>query len=205
LAYTLSQCVTEVRSLINESTAGFWSDTEIENWIKEGTLDLSTKLLCFESEETISLVTDQWIYTSSDESWLGDLLKTKGCYYDDGTTVRGLQRIDIQKFGHVQNTTGNPTHFFENNRKFYISPTPTVTQNGNDITVICSSETDDITDLRDEHQTIVFLFATAKAKAKDRMFQESALYLTQYMNTINHERKDKYDYGSEPFSNFTLK
>jgi len=197
MAYTLANAITEVRSLINEDTPGFWTDSELTNWIAEGTIDLSTKLLCVESEETVTLVTDQWLYSSSDESWLSDLLKIKACYYDNSTTVKGLQRVDIQKFGHIQNSTGD--------RKFYISPTPTVTQNGNDITVICASETDDITELRDEHQPIVFLYAASKAKAKDRMFQESALYLTQYINTINHERKDKYDFGTEPFGNFTLK
>ncbi len=205
MSYTLASSLTEVRALINEDTPGFWTDTEIENWIKEGTLDVSTKLLCVESEETVTLVTGQWVYSSSDESWLSDLLKIKACYFDDNSTVKGLQRVDIQKFGHLQNSTGNPTQFFENNRKFYISPTPTTAQNALDITVICSSETDDITELRDEHQPIVFLYAVSKAKAKDRMFQESALYLTQYINTINHERKDKYDFGTEPFSNFTLK
>jgi len=205
MAYSVANAITEIRALINEPTPGFWTDTEITNWIKEGTLDLSTKLLCVESEETITLVTDQWVYSSSDETWLGTSLKVKACYYDDDTTARGLQRIDVQKFGHVQNTTGNPTHFYENNRKFYISPTPTSTQNGNDITVLVSSETDDFTELRDEHQPIVFLFCASKAKVKDRLFQESALYLTQYINTINHERKDKYDFGTEPFSNFTLK
>ena len=47
--------------------------------------------------------------------------------------------------------------------------------------------------------------AAAKAKAKDRVFQESALYMTQYFNAINFERSDKYDMGVDPFSAFVLK
>ena len=34
MAFTLATSVTEVRALINEATASYWSDTEIENWIK---------------------------------------------------------------------------------------------------------------------------------------------------------------------------
>lgn len=209
MAYTLSQAVTEVRSLINEAFASFWSDTEIENWIKEACIDISCKLLSAENEESITLLENRWIYTALlGETWLDDLLKIKGCYYQTVFTpgvTTGLQRIDIEKFGHLQVSSGKPRYFFENNHKFYIYPTPGAAEAGHTIEVIYSYETDDITNLKDEHQPLTFLYAAAKAKAKDRMFQESALYMASYLNSVNFERQDKYDFGVDPTSTFDLK
>jgi len=206
LAYTLAQSVTQIRSLINEETPGFWDDTEIENWIKEATIDISTKLLSVEDEQTIILINGQWIYTSVEESWIADLIKAKGCYYDAGSgNVKGMQRIDIQKVGHLPVSTGIPKYFFENNRNFYIWPVPTAAEAGNTITVIYGMESDDITDLKDEHQPFAFLYAAARAKAKDRMFQESALYMSQYISSLNFERQDKFDMGTDPYATFDLK
>lgn len=206
MAYTLNESVTEVRSLINESSASFWSDTEIQNWIKEASIDISTKLLSAESEDTVTLVSTQWIYSSTDEAWLANLLKAKGCYYSaSASDIKGMQRIDIQKVGHIQVTSGSPRYFFENNRKFYIWPIPGATQATKTITVLNAYETNDVTALRDEHQPLTFLYAAAKAKAKDRMFQESALYMAQYLNSINFERQDKYDLGVDPTSTFDLR
>ena len=205
MSYILSTSVTQVRSLINESSANFWSDTEIQNWIKEATIDVSSKLLSAESEDDITIVNGQWIYVFSDEAWLANLLKVKGCYYDAGSgAVKGLQRVDIQKMGHLQVATGVPKYFFENNRTFYIWPIPQAAHAGKTITVLNAYETDDVTALRDEHQPLTFLYAAAKAKAKDRMFQESALYMAQYLNSINFERQDKYDMGVDPTTTFNL-
>lgn len=206
MAYTLATSLTQVRSLINEASASFWSDTEIENWIKEASIDISTKLLSAESEDTITLVATQWIYNVDDEAWLANLIKAKGCYYSaSSSSITGMQRVDIQKIGHLRSNSGAPTYFFENNRKFYVWPIPAAAQAGKTITVLNSYETDDVTKLRDEHQPLTFLYAAAKAKAKDRMFQESALYMSQYLNSINFERQDKYDMGVDPTSTFDLK
>ncbi len=201
MSYTANQAVTQVRSIINESSASFWSDTEIGDWIKEATIDISSKLLCVETEDDLTLVADQWIYTD-----LTALLKIKGCYYNAGSgAIKGMQRKDIQDFGHLPVSSGAPKYFYENNRNVYLWPIPSATEAGNTVTVINSYETDDVTVLRDEHQPLTFLYAAAKAKAKDRMFQESALLMSQYLNTINFERQDKYDFGEDSIKNFAMK
>jgi len=201
VAYTLSQSVTQVRSLINEDSAAFWSDTEIENWIKEATIDVSCKLLCAETDTAITLVANQWAYTD-----LTDLLKIKGCYYDAGSgAIKGMQRIDVEKLGHLQVSSGAPKYFYDINRDVNIWPIPSATEAGDTIVVYHAYETDDVTDLRDEHQPLTFLYAAAKAKTKDRMFQESSLLMSQYLNSVNFERQDKYDQGTTPTSEFSLK
>lgn len=201
MAYTLSQAVQQVRYLINEETADFWSDTEIEDWIKQATITLSTTLLSAESEDTVTMVNNQFIYTSSDEAWIANLLKVKAGYYTDSdSNVYGLQRIELDMFGHTMHfqTTGRPIHYYESNRKLYLWPRPGTTEVGETLTLLNSYETDDITNLRDEHQPLTFLYAASKAKSKDRQHQEAALYMTQFMGSINFERQDKYDMGVAP-------
>lgn len=207
MSYTLDQAVTQVRNLINEETADFWSDTEIQEWIKQATITLSTTLLSAESEDTITMVNGQFVYSSADEAWLANLVKTKAAYYtDDSGNVYGMQRIELDAFGHTQHfqNSGRPIHYYENNRKFYVWPKPAAAEAGETITVLNSYETDDITNLRDEHQPLTFLYAASKAKSKDRQHQEAALYMTQFLNLVNFERGDKYDMGTEPSAEFRV-
>jgi hypothetical protein len=201
MSYTLAQAVTQVRYLINEESADFWSDTEIEEWIKQATITLSTTLLSAETESTVTMASNQFVYSSSDEAWLADLLKVKAAYYTDGSSnVYGMQRIELDMFGHTMHfqSTGRPIHYYESNRKFYVCPKPGTTEVGDAITVLHSYETDAIANLRDEHQPLTFLYAASKAKSKDRQHQEAALYMTQFMGAINFERQDKYDMGVAP-------
>lgn len=207
MAYTLTDAVTQVRYLINEDTADFWSDTEIQDWIKQATIKLSTTLLSAESEDTVTLASGQFVYSSVDEAWLANLLKVKAAYYTDGSSnVYGMQRIELDMFGHTQHfqNSGRPIHYYESNRKLYIWPKPGASEVGRTITLLNSYETDDIANLRDEHQPLTFLYAAAKAKQKDRQHQEAALYMSQFLNTINFERQDKYDMGAEPVAGFSV-
>lgn len=208
MALTVAEMTTEVRALINEESASFWSDTEIENWIKQGTIDISCKLLSAEQESTITLATNQWIYTSSDESWIGDLLRSKDVYFTDSSgNIYGLQRIRIKNIGHleVKQTANRPKYFVEVNRKFYVWPKPSSNENGQDLTVVHAYETDDATALKDEHQHLVILFAAARAKTKDRAFNDAALMMQEYRSGIQFERQDKYDFGVDPTEVFRLR
>jgi len=201
MSYTLDQAVTQVRYLVNEDTADFWSDTEIQEWIKQATIMVSTTLLSAETEETVTMVNNQFVYSSSDGAWLADLLKVKAAYYTDSdSNIYGMQRIELDMFGHTMHfqNTGRPIHYYESNRKLYVWPRPGTTEVGETITVLHSYETDDITNLRDEHQPLTFLYAASKAKSKDRQHQEAALYMTQFMGQMNFERQDKYDMGVAP-------
>lgn len=207
MAYTLSQAVTQVRYLINEDTADFWSDTEIEDWIKQATIQISTKLLSAEEEQTITLVNGQLKYATADEAWIANLLKIKAMYYTDPDDyIYGMQRIELDMFGHTQQfqIPGRPHYYYENNRAVYVWPRPSATEAGEKLTCLTSYETDDIADLRNEHQPLTFMYAASRAKAKDRQHQEAALYMAQFLNGINFERQDKYDMGVEPTAQFNV-
>jgi hypothetical protein len=43
VTYTLAQATTEVRSLLAESSAAFWTDSQIQSWINQGCQDVSRR------------------------------------------------------------------------------------------------------------------------------------------------------------------
>lgn len=206
MAYTLAQSITKVRELLNEPISGFFSDTEITGWIQEAVIDISTKLLCVTAIDTITLVTDQYKYYSSDESWIGDCLKPKSVWYDSSTGPVSLQMITARQFGHNTMRDAEPKyyHYDSTLRYFFILPIPDSTINGDTVSVIYSYETDDITALKDEHQPLAFLFATAKGRLKERLYGESNSLMQQYINFIIYERQDKFNLGVEPTSDFKV-
>lgn len=63
--YTSATARTQVRSLLNEPTARRWTNTEIDNWIKEAAVDISTLTKCVEACYGLSLITATGEYTSS--------------------------------------------------------------------------------------------------------------------------------------------
>jgi len=91
MSLTLSGAVADVRQSLNEPTAVFWKDAEIEDWIKEGTRLVASKTRSVEADDDLTLVTNQLVYTSSDESWIGDCLATYAGIYDNGSNkYKGL-------------------------------------------------------------------------------------------------------------------
>lgn len=205
MAYTLNQGTTQVRQLINEATADFWSDTEIQDWLNQGTMDLSTKLLCYLRESTITLNTGQMKYVTADESWIGDNMFVKYAWYKDAPDSKGLQRVTPTQWGHTRdNAAGEPKYFFEDRGAVWIWPEPSSDENTDTVYCWQASETDDFTLLSDEHQQLAIYFATGLAKAKDRKFQEATVYQQMYQNAINFERQDKFDLGIDQVNKLKL-
>lgn len=203
MAYTLTQAVTEVRNLLNEASASFWTDTQLQGWIQQAAMDISTKTLCTTDEGTITLVTGQMKYDSTDEAWIANLLKAEAVWYNFGSGMLGMQRTEPYRFGHLQvSGTGRPRYFYEDGKRFYVWPVPTSAENGVDLTIVYSKLTNDITELREEYQQLTFLYAASMAKARDRKFEEAALYQQMYLNALNFERQDKYTMGALPTDAF---
>ena len=52
MAVTLTNAVSEVRSLIDEPVAQFWSDSELEGWLNEGCANIQREVECFQKGPT---------------------------------------------------------------------------------------------------------------------------------------------------------
>jgi len=206
MAYTLANAKTEVRALLNEETASYWSDTELENWIKQGCLDWSEKTLMLTKEDTITLATNTYKYTTSTNSYIDNALRTLHAEHNN----RALKRLSYEKLrGHnrlVLASSKNPEYFYDKyNGKtftFYIQGTPSVTQNGSIVTVTFAVRTDDITDIPYEYQHIIFLFAASKAKIKERQYQEAQLLWQIYTANLSFSRKDKLEIPEQTEQHF---
>ena len=206
MAFTLTTATTEVRSLINESSGAFWDDSEIESWIKQGCLDWCEKTLLRTLEDTITLATNTYKYTSSGSSYISGAFRTLHAEHNN----KALKRLTYEQFrGHnkmVLASNEAPKYFYDKYNgltfTFYIADTPSSTQNGETVTVLFACRTDDITEIPYEYQPTIFNYAASKAKMKERQWQEAQLLWQIYLNNISFSRKDKLEIPQQTSQHF---
>lgn len=209
MSLTLANAITQVRYVLNEASPAFWSDAEITVWIQEGVEIIASKTLMAEAEDVISpLIASQLSYSSSDETWIGDLIEPYAAIYFDGTSAyKGLIKVHPRQIGNVATfTAGPPKYYTLHNRKLYFWPLATSVEvdAGATITLLYSTETDDITVLKDEFQHLAILYATGKAKQKDQKFAEASSMFTQFYNEVNFERSDKHVRETDSVESFRI-
>jgi hypothetical protein len=194
MAITLANAITRVRDNITEATAAFWEDSMIEEWIKEGARIFSTVTLLVEDTEDLTLVQSQLKYTISDHSWIGDCIEIYAGIYDNGSNVyKGLIKAHPRMLGHLDEfDPGPPKYITMHNRQIYIWPLPDSVVSSNTVSVLYSKESEDITEINDEYQSFIIIYATAKAKERDRKFSEAASLMSQFYTMLNFERQDKH-------------
>jgi hypothetical protein len=182
--------------VLNESTAIFWSDTQIENWIKEGVVTFSSKTLMVEETGSITLATGTLKYTSSEASFLSAMLEPYSVIYDDGSNgYKGLIKVHPRQIGNLATrTTGPPKYYAQHDRNLYVMPltSAAVVTAGGVLSVLYSKITEDITAITDEYQHLPIIYAIAKAKQKDMKFAEANALLQQFYQEVNFERQDKH-------------
>ena len=202
LPYSAAEALTQVRALIGESTANFWSDEELNNWVIEGAADISTKTLCFEKKDSIALVANQLEYTAFvtlGASKIAEVIKVYSCIYDDESNIyRGLTKILPRHIQHLtQSTPGPPYFYYHFGGKIGIFPLPTSTEAAlvDPIIVYCSMVANAITDLPDHYQQFAIVYAAAMARLKERKNIEAMQLYKQYISSMNFHRLDLYDRG----------
>ena len=206
MPFTLATAVTEVRNLINESSGEYWGDSELESWIQQGCLDWCEKTLLLTREDTITLATNTYKYTTSGSSYIDNAIRTLHAEYNN----KALKRLTYEKFrGHNQMVLvddEDPEYFYDKYNElvftFYIAGTPSTTQNGQLVNVLFACRTDDITKLPYEYQPHIFNFAASKAKMKERQWQEAQLWWQIYLNNIAFSRQDKLEIPEQTSEHF---
>jgi hypothetical protein len=189
----------EVRVLLNEATANFWTDEEINNWVISGAMDVSRKTLCLLKQDTVALATDTLLYTAMDTAGAGGVAKivhVYACYYgesDGSTDFWGLRRIDPIALGHLpENATGPPRHFFHANANLGFHPLPSTDENTKKVQVIYSGYAAGIGDLPAHLQDFVLQFAFAKAMKKLGRMAKANVILNEYHVGLMASRADLY-------------
>lgn len=208
MAYTLATAVTQVRSMLNEDTAVFWTDTQLENWIKEGCLAWSSGSLTVEDELTLTLAANQLRYSSSDNSEIADVIEIYSAYYDDqSNNYKGLIKAHPKQLGHLATfTAGDPKYIMLHNSKVYIWPltTSSIVNSSGTVEILYAKETDDITAIQDEFQIWPFFFACGRALQKDRRYAEASAMFSQFYTMVQFERSDKHMRETDGQSEFVI-
>jgi len=124
---SLTELIADVRSLINESSDGFWLDAEIERWLNEGQNIFTTTTKClskyYEHElETGEIENDREVRMNSDFIAFdeGGVL-----YNDKPLTPTSLKALD-EWVGSWRDTTGTPTRFYVRGDMIGFYPKPSV-------------------------------------------------------------------------------
>jgi hypothetical protein len=202
MALTLAAATADVRQLLNEPTAVFWSDTEIQDWLNEGTRIVSSKTLLVEDTQNLTLVQDQLSYASGDHTWIGSCLELYAAIYDNGSNkYKGLQVMHPKQIGNLLTfTSGDPRYIALHNRKIYIWPLPSSTTDARTVSILYAKESDDYTEITDEFQHLPILWAQARAMEKDHKMQQAAAIKAQFYTEMQFERADKEMRSGEPTS-----
>lgn len=129
-----SSIIDQARKYLNDSTsyggtqASIWSDSEMLQWVNDGTLDIVSRTHCLEDTETEVLVENQAIYA------LGDpFIIVKYVIYNNDFA---LDKGSIGEFNRVGSASvdGAPTHWcmWENNLIVYPAPDSTTVTAGSE-------------------------------------------------------------------------
>jgi len=188
---SLSEAVTEVRAIIKEPTAQFWTDAELENFLKEGVVDICAKTGCYK------LVSSSTAFVDSQTEYLVPTLAFKilSCqFYDSQTSpvsYRGLTRIHPMQTQHENPVAaGDPSWWYNYADRIGVYPVPSGTNAADRLIVHYALTSDDITKLPDRYQTFVVYYGAAMALFKRRMNQAGVSLYTSYLNSLKISRTD---------------
>jgi len=196
----LSDIRNRVRDTLNESTALFWTDAELNRFINDGERDVAIKSLCLES--ILSKTT-----TASTRTI--DIYRVKVLHIEyipaSGTPI-GLVKIIPKQLGHLNLNTTIPQYWFPWAKKIGIEPLPDAAYDLNVYvaslpTIEMSADTDE-PQIPDEFQELIIQYAIWKALCKDGLFQGVAdiyndyIYRLQFIreNIIRRYSDNKYEF-----------
>ena len=171
----------KARILLNELVAGFWTDAQLEGFIDDAAIDISTKTYCYEQSHTVTLSTGIQTYTPS----ISDIVKTLGAIY----ASKGLKEATPWMEGiETAVPTGVPKYYFEIISKIGFFPVPTVTENGTIVTVYCAITTSDITKIPLKFQVPAILYTVYMGLLKQRQYTKASQLFQNYTDSLNVDR-----------------
>lgn len=207
--YTTAEAKGQVRSLLNEPTASYWTDAEIDLWIQEATMDISVKTLCVEKKNTIALVTNTLEYTTleSGSVSIGTVVKVHAIIYNDDSTVhKGLVKIHPRAIAHLPDiaASGVPSYYYHFAERIGFFPIPSAGENGDSPIVYYSARDETITNLPYYYQLAAIYYAVSMARKKQGMIAEANQFYAMYMNSLAFYRADLYERGVDSKDMFQI-
>lgn len=182
MAYTRADILSSVRALLNETTAGFWTDAEIDTWTNDGQRDIATKALCIESKSTIATVNGTLEY-----AYTGIAVRSAG-YLN-----KSLTKITPIQIGHPPANGTIPQFWYEWGGKIGILPVPDAVYTIDLYTAIDSVDMATgaaTSNLPQLFRLPMILYGVYRALIKDRKFAQAAQVYSIYINELQFSRLD---------------
>jgi len=184
-ALTRTAVRTRARALLNEPTARFFTDTEINSWIDDAVSDISIKTYCSQTRGTaFATVSGTNAYawpTTVDATTSITVLHVKTIV--DSNNV-SLEPVTIDMMGRV-NDTETPKYILWE-RKIIFTPTPTAVYTYTPYLLLEARQTAaGSINLPLPYQHLTVLFVTAMGKAKRRDMDNASTYFQTYNAEIN--------------------
>ena len=196
--YTSATAIEQVRMLLQETTNNFFTDTEIGNWIKEATEDVSARSLCIQTSDTIALVTAQYEYTAfvtGGAASIVDAVKVWGCFYvSPDNEYIGLKRIEANQIADLPYmVAGPPKYYYHIADIIGILPLPTASENTQTVRVYYSEQSQTIGDLPNEYQPLTFWYAASQAYEKQGQNDKASSLYKKYLEALNALKQELYN------------
>ena len=210
IPYSTTEARQQVRILLNEPTASYWTNDEIDKWIQEATVDISTKTLCVEKKDTIALVTNTMEYTALETLGAGaiaDIIKVHAVIYNnDSTTYKGLQKIHPRAVAHLPDiaASGVPSYYYHFGGTIGFFPIPSSDENGHSPIIYFSISEETLTNLPYYYQLATIYYAVSMARKKQGMVAEANQFYAIYMNSLAFHRADLYERGVDSKDMFQM-
>jgi hypothetical protein len=197
--YTAATARTQVRAILNETTASFWTNDEIDAWIKEAVEDISARAGGFQVSDTITLSTGAYEYaTTTGSVSVADIVEVLGMVYvvttditgDTNQRFIGLIRVDPTQIGSLPLTdNGPPKYYYHAGDKIGILPPPTATENSQVVRIYFTKTSQTIADLPNQYQSLTFWYAAAMAYKKEHRYAESKELYAMYLQKLSNLSK----------------
>lgn len=202
--YTKAQLLAEARSLLNETTALYWTDTELNTAIDWAARTMSGIALCTPASEAVSMSGQaDKPYTAINAQFI----KVEACRYYNGTSTTSLQRLDIRHFGHGADksgasgdTTRVPQYYYVFGNLLYLWPlqkgaalsTSTATLYGYRVAEDYAHGST-VYDVPDRLQGKLIDFVLAYAYAKAGKYSLTKYHIQSFMQNAIMDRRDVHD------------
>lgn len=191
--YTLENTRTKIRDLLNEATAGFYTDAQINRWINDGERDIAEKGFALCHIDTATDITVSTRLVAFTAYKVGYVEYTYGM-----AEGLGLRRITANQVGKLADNAATPQRWFPIGTNIGIEPIPDVgTYDLNlyvyDYPSIEVTVDSAIPEIPPEFRPLLILFGLVKGLEKIQRTSQAAQIYGIYLNELSHTRQDKIE------------
>lgn len=194
-----SSIIDQARRYVHDPTThgstqqSIWSDTEMLQWVNDGTLDIVARTHCLENTEAETLVADQTDYPLTDP-----FIVIKYVIFDNSAVDRvyALIKGSPEEIGRTGSSEGGtPTHWAQWENNLIIYPPPDSTAAGKTVTAYVVDRPVDVASgaailVPAQYDKALVYYVAAQAHAKDGLTQRAAGFMQLYLAELERYKID---------------